>query len=1037
MSLYHYPRILSLLLFLIVALGATALGGMPRLEDPHLQGRFAMIFTYYPGASADRVESLVSEVIEKKMREESGVKVVTSTSRDGVSVVGVELADAVDDVAPVMSRLRDKLQEVNNLPPETSSPYFDDKRIYAMTAIVGLSWVGEGPINYALLGRHAKELENRLSSLSGTNFTHIHGLPNEQILVEVTPSKLASHGLRLRDVANRLRASDVNAGGGVLSGDSTRLSIQVAGEFNSLERIRDVTLKAIEGAGVVRLGDVADVRRGVANPPGQVAYLDGRYGVLVSANMHHEQRVDIWSEKAKAVLENYQAGLPTGVRAELVFDQSKYSQQRLSNLMGNLSAGVAVVLTVLIITLGWRAAVVAGAILPLASLSALSLLHFNGYQIHQMTVTGLIVGLGIMVDNAIVLTDSIQTMLLKGATRAEAVARTIRKFWMPLLGATSTTIIAFMPILIMEGPAGEFVGGISAAVIATLIASYFISLAIISALAGRIVKGKTDEEKAAGDQFHRSWWREGIELPKLSELFRSSVRRAIKCPRRAMILASALPLLGLIVAGQLHEQFFPAGERDQFGIRMILPSHASIEDTVAMVEKADALMREDPRVSSIYWNMGGNFPKYYYNLMSNNDNSPHFAEAMVTTTSVRDAADLVGKFQPLLNEKLPHAQTLVRKLEQGPPIEAPIEVRVQGPDFAVLHRLGEQIRAELAQVPRVTHTNTRLVAGTPRVLVAPREDALATLGMSAQSLADQLQTMVDGIPAGRLVEESHVVPVMVRLDKASRNDLSALRKMDVMPERPIANKEDYYGVPLTAVADISLEPVVATIPRRDGMRLNVVQGFIEREVLAEEIFPLLRSRMEKAGVVAPAGYTIDFGGEEEKRNDAVGNLMAKAGLLGVLMVIAIVLTFNSFRLAAVTFASAIQAAGLGLLCLYVSGYPLGFVVIVGMMGLVGLAINAAIVILTELKSDPKACAGDEEAIVHGVMSTSRHIISTTLTTLGGFLPLILAGGKFWPPFAIPIAGGAFLSMLVSFYFAPAAFAWFTNRKAFKQNENRT
>ncbi|MCK5576012.1 MAG: efflux RND transporter permease subunit, partial [Sphingomonadales bacterium] len=162
-----------------------------------------------------------------------------------------------------------------------------------------------------------------------------------------------------------------------------------------------------------------------------------------------------------------------------------------------------------------------------------------------------------------------------------------------------------------------------------------------------------------------------------------------------------------------------------------------------------------------------------------------------------------------------------------------------------------------------------------------------------------------------------------------------------------------------------------------------------------------------------------------------GNLLAKAGLLGVLMVIAIVLTFNSFRLAAVTFASAIQAAGLGLLCLYVSGYPLGFVVIVGMMGLVGLAINAAIVILTELKSDEGARAGDEEAIVRGVMSTSRHIISTTLTTLGGFLPLILAGGKFWPPFAIPIAGGAFLSMLVSFYFAPAAFAWFTNRKAFQ------
>ena len=317
------------------------------------------------------------------------------------------------------------------------------------------------------------------------------------------------------------------------------------------------------------------------------------------------------------------------------------------------------------------------------------------------------------------------------------------------------------------------------------------------------------------------------------------------------------------------------------------------------------------------------------------------------------------------------------------------------------------------------------------MLVNVNEDEAGIIGLSLRDVADQLRGGLDGEIGGSIIEATEEVPVRIRMGRAERSDINALENIQLEPRRGgKAQDGSYLGTPLSAVADVQLVPSVGNIPRRNSVRENAVHGVLENNLLPDVVFQKLQARLEAQGFTAPPGYKIEFGGESAERDRAMEQLMATAGVLAVIMLIAVVLTYDSFRLAGITFAAAIQAAGLGFFALWLTGFPRGFIVIVGAMGLVGLAINAAIVILSELKQNRASRAGDRDAVVAGVMSTGRHILSTTLTTVGGFTPLMLASAEFWPPFAITIAGGTFLSMVVSFYFAPAAFTLCAQRRAF-------
>ncbi|MBE8605505.1 efflux RND transporter permease subunit [Vibrio sp. OPT10] len=1013
-------RLLILMTALLMVSGISAFITLPRAEDPVIINRYANITTSFPGASAERVETLVTEVIENKLRELSEVKLVSSTSRPGVSIVTLELNDTITEPEPVWSQARDKLSDIESiLPAGAHSPDLDSDHTYAFTTIASLTWSGAGEPDRLTLGRYAKELAKRLRTLSGTEFVDEYGMPQEEIQISLRTADAAALGRSSANIAESLEGADAKNSAGELVSDYSRFGLEIKSELDSIERIKQVPIATDSNGHIIRMEDIASVKRGEKTPQDQIAIIDGEPGVIVAARMHPDLRVDNWTSRANALIGKFEQELPSNVKVTVLFNQQGYTETRLDDLGKSLMIGFGLILIVLFVTLGVRAAILVAISLPLTSLLTLSIMKMTGVPINQMSVTGLIVALGIMVDNAVVMVDTIQAYRLKGQQRAEATINALKHLWVPLLGSTLTTVLAFAPIILMPGASGEFVGGIAITVSFSLIGSYIISHTLIAGLATKLLPKQLSDVDKKG-QHH--WYMTGLRIPALTRWFSSSVRFGVTHPIITIALVLLVPFTGYWSMSQLTEQFFPPSDRDMFEIQVYMPPQASIYATKNTSEKIDDIIHRYPEVERIDWLVGANFPSFYYNLQARQNNAPYFSQAMVKTENFEQANTLIPELQKVLDKEVPQAQILVRKLNQGPPFTAPVELRVYGENLDTLKAIGEDVRLILAGVPHVTHTRETLQPGTPKVWLKVDEDTAKLNGISLNQFAGMLQTTLTGRESGSVIEGSESVPIRVRVADDAREDLSHLSNIRL----PISSDVYSTGINVSTLAELELTTSRGAITRRNGQRVNTIEGYIEAGVLPQTVLNEFQKRLESYQM--PSGYTIGFGGESAERDNSVNSLISNVAVVVVLMVLVVVMSFNSFRMSSIIFMVAGLAGGLGLLSVWIFGYPFGFTVIIAMLGIAGLAINAAIVILTELKLDEQASSGNVDAVVEAVMSCTRHISSTTITTVGGFMPLIIAGGGFWPPFAVAIVGGTVLTTLISFYFVPVVYHLMTKNQ---------
>ncbi|MBT9243018.1 efflux RND transporter permease subunit [Vibrio splendidus] len=1013
-------RLLILMTALLMVSGISAFMTLPRAEDPVIINRYANITTSFPGASAERVETLVTEVIENKLRELSEVKLVSSTSRPGVSIVTLELNDAITEPEPVWSQARDKLSDIESiLPAGSHSPDLDSDHTYAFTTIASLTWSGAGEPDRLTLGRYAKELAKRLRTLSGTEFVDEYGMPQEEIQISLRTADAAALGRSSANIAESLEGADAKNSAGELVSAYSRFGLEIKSELDSIERIKQVLIATDSNGHIIRMEDIASVKRGEKTPQDQIAIIDGEPGVIVAARMHPDLRVDNWTSRANALIGKFEQELPSNVKVTVLFNQQGYTETRLDDLGKSLMIGFGLILIVLFVTLGVRAAILVAISLPLTSLLTLSIMKMTGVPINQMSVTGLIVALGIMVDNAVVMVDTIQAYRLKGQQRAEATMNALKHLWVPLLGSTLTTVLAFAPIILMPGASGEFVGGIAITVSFSLIGSYIISHTLIAGLATKLLPKQLSDVDKKG-QHH--WYMTGLRIPALTRWFSSSVRFGVTHPIITIALVLLVPFTGYWSMSQLTEQFFPPSDRDMFEIQVYMPPQASIYATKNTSEKIDDIIHRYPEVERIDWLVGANFPSFYYNLQARQNNAPYFSQAMVKTENFDQANTLIPQLQKVLDEEVPEAQILVRKLNQGPPFTAPVELRVYGENLDTLKAIGEDVRLILAGVPHVTHTRETLQPGTPKVWLKVDEDTAKLNGISLNQFAGMLQTTLTGRESGSVIEGSESVPIRVRVADEARENLAHLSNIRL----PISSDVYSTGINVSTLAELELTTSRGAITRRNGQRVNTIEGYIEAGVLPQTVLNEFQKRLENYQM--PSGYTIGFGGESAERDNSVNSLISNVAVVVVLMVLVVVMSFNSFRMSSIIFMVAGLAGGLGLLSVWIFGYPFGFTVIIAMLGIAGLAINAAIVILTELKLDKEASSGNVDAVVEAVMSCTRHISSTTITTVGGFMPLIIAGGGFWPPFAVAIVGGTVLTTLISFYFVPVVYHLMTRNQ---------
>ncbi|OBS97001.1 acriflavin resistance protein [Vibrio tasmaniensis] len=1013
-------RLLILMTALLMVSGISAFMTLPRAEDPVIINRYANITTSFPGASAERVETLVTEVIENKLRELSEVKLVSSTSRPGVSIVTLELNDVITEPEPVWSQARDKLSDIESiLPAGSHSPDLDSDHTYAFTTITALTWSGAGEPDRLTLGRYAKELAKRLRTLSGTEFVDEYGMPQEEIQISLRTADAAALGRSSANIAESLEGADAKNSAGELVSAYSRFGLEIKSELDSIERIKQVPIATDSNGHIIRMEDIASVKRGEKTPQDQIAIIDGEPGVIVAARMHPDLRVDNWTSRANALISRFEQELPSNIQVNVLFNQQGYTETRLDDLGKSLMIGFGLILIVLFVTLGVRAAILVAISLPLTSLLTLSIMKMTGVPINQMSVTGLIVALGIMVDNAVVMVDTIQAYRLKGQQRAEATMNALKHLWVPLLGSTLTTVLAFAPIILMPGASGEFVGGIAITVSFSLIGSYIISHTLIAGLATKLLPKQLSDVDKKG-QHH--WYMTGLRIPALTRWFSSSVRFGVTHPIITIALVLLVPFTGYWSMSQLTEQFFPPSDRDMFEIQVYMPPQASIYATKNTSEKIDDIIHRYPEVERIDWLVGANFPSFYYNLQARQNNAPYFSQAMVKTENFDQANALIPELQKVLDKEVPQAQILVRKLNQGPPFTAPVELRVYGENLDTLKAIGEDVRLILAGVPHVTHTRETLQPGTPKVWLKVDEDTAKLNGISLNQFAGMLQTTLTGRESGSVIEGSESVPIRVRVADDERENLAHLSNIRL----PISSEVYSTGINVSTLAELELTTSRGAITRRNGQRVNTIEGYIEAGVLPQTVLNEFQKRLESYEM--PSGYTIGFGGESAERDNSVNSLISNVAVVVVLMVLVVVMSFNSFRMSSIIFMVAGLAGGLGLLSVWIFGYPFGFTVIIAMLGIAGLAINAAIVILTELKLDEQASSGNVDAVVEAVMSCTRHISSTTITTVGGFMPLIIAGGGFWPPFAVAIVGGTVLTTLISFYFVPVVYHLMTKNQ---------
>jgi multidrug efflux pump subunit AcrB len=1028
--LFRNPQIVWLIVITLLVTGVSCLYVMPRLEDPVLKPRVGVIGVTLPGADATELETSVVVPIEEWLQEFADIKKVRSNTRANVTNIVVELADRVAEPDTVWSAIERKLQANSiQLPDGCSAPELTIFPLKAFAAILAVKPSADQQNDSASLRsehRIALELKRRLLGLSGTESVEIFGAADEELAIRVAPELLAATGLSTGMIANQIADSRSLPGGDVQK-DGQRMSVEVQQDANAINRLQDLPIELPGTSKTSRLGDLASVTLSPIRPRSDVAIVDGRDAIVLGVMVDNQKRVDLWTDQCRIDIDRLLSESPEDFSIEPLFLQSDQIRERMDGLLRNLAIGTLAVVAIVFLFMGWRCMLVVAVTLPLSACVVVFGLRTLGIPIHQMSVTGLIVSLGLLIDNAIVMVEEVRSRIFQGKQPLEAITEATGHLRLPLLGSTLTTILTFLPIAMMPGPSGEFVGSLAISVILAISASLILAFTIVPPMVAFL------GIDSRGDGFLNY----GVRPGALGRLYRKSLEFTFRAPILGVLLGVALPVIGFWVSSKLPKQFFPATDRAQIQIELDLPTAANLESLRASVDRVSQIVRADSAIKHQHWFLGRSAPTFYYNVVPRRRSTPNYAQAFVDLESGDDVDSLVNRLQKKIDAEVLDARVVVRKLEQGPPFDAPVELRVLGEDIRVLEDVGNQLRGLLASHPQVTHTRADLGDKDPRLKLVVDSNLAAQNGVSDKSLSRFLFSSLQGTAAGEFVHQGRSVPARVLVDWSQRSVIDSLMGMPVAFSKPDPAKAKAPGasraaapvpVSLGAVADFRLDANVGTIIRHNGHRVNEVKAYLRAGVLPADALATLKEDLRTSDIALPAGYRLEIGGESEKRSEAISTLIANVAVIVALMIITLVAVLGSVRLALVIASVAGLVMGLAPLTLHSFGYPFGFMAIVGTMGLIGVAINDSIVVLAALREkflDPDAVWDVDqsvpEAMAEIVADRTRHILATTVTTMIGFLPLVLDGGKFWPPLAIVMSVGVGGATLLALYFTPSLY----------------
>ncbi|MCC6509854.1 MAG: efflux RND transporter permease subunit, partial [Pirellulaceae bacterium] len=774
-------RLLVLMLVTIVLAGLSSFLVLPRMEDPVLTQRAAIINTRLIGADADRVESLVTDKIIDEVREFAEVKEISSMSRPNVSTVAVTLKDTIYEVDEVWARIRDKISDLRpQLPSNATAPDVDVVEVRAFASIAALVWNSPNPPVYSVLRRLARDLEEEIRNVPNTESVELFGDPDEEILVEVEQAELAQLGLTVSELSAQVAGSDSKVPAGQMRGATQDMLLEVGGEFDSLSRIGRIPVRSTNSGQTSYLSDIARISKGVAQPPRSQALVDGLPAIMVASAVDPETRIDDWHTKLETALKNFQKRLPPDVKLERVFQQNGYVATRMNDLIQNLFISALTVFLVVFLMMGWRSSWIVGLALPLSSCLVFTGLRIAGIPLHQMSMSGLVIALGMLEGTAIIIVDEVQRRLREGESRLDAVKHGVSHMALPLFGSTITTVLSFLPIATMPGPSGEFVGTIGTSVILALCCSLALSFTIIPTLSALLSPSEPGPP---------TFWNIGFSNAWLSRIYLSSLRFCFKHPWLTALLGVLISLPGFLALPLFKVQFFPAADRNQFHVEIELSPDASLEETRQTAIRVRDLMLEDKLIERVDWVIGRSAPSFYYNMVGTVQDSPRYAQALVQSKTTYGNIPLIRRLQKRLNQEITNAQVRVRALEQGPPFDAPIELRIFGNDRDQLRMYGEHVREVLQKHPDVIQTKADLTDLLPKLVFDVNEEEAMLAGVDLSAIARQLDATLEGRLGGSILEGTEELPVRVRVASSKRDDLGKIGSIDILSERDGAGRK--------------------------------------------------------------------------------------------------------------------------------------------------------------------------------------------------------------------------------------------------------
>ena len=1006
MKLLEFPvrnfQFTIVLFVMLAALGVTSWFGIPRGEDPPLNVPSFTVVAVYPGASPADLERLVVRKVEERVDALDNVDKIESRVFDGVATINVEFDfsenpdDRYDEVIREMNALRPEL-------PEELARFTVEKITTLDVAIAQVALVSESA-PYHELDRLAEDLEDRLAALAGVRRAERWGVPEPRVDVALDLGRLSRLNLPPGRVLQAIGGESADLPAGRVEAGARVFNVKTSGSYETPEEVGATVVGANDGR-LVRVRDVASVTWGYEDSTYRALY-NGRRAVFVTVTQQEGQNIRVVRDRVWTVLDAFEQDLPSGVALERGFDQAENVSRRLSRLGIDLAIAIALVLITLL-PLGLRAAGIVMVSIPLSLLIGITLLYFTGFTINQLSIVGAVIALGLIVDDSIVVVENITRFLRAGHSRFEAAIEATRQIAVAVVGATATLILAFVPLLFLPGGPGQYIRSMPVAVIYTVLASPIVSLTIIPWLASRVLP----KQPSDGNRVLRAFER-GIHAT-----YAPLLDRALRHPWRALAAATAFVVAGVALLPFVGFSLFPKAETPQLYVNVTGPEGASIEATAAAARYADSVIRQRPNVRAVFTSAGRDNPRIYYNVIPRRDNpavgqlfvvlkefDPEHTPAMLDTLRAELAA-------------YPAARLELREFENGPPIDAPIAFRVHGRDLDTLRTIASRVERILEATPGTQYVDNPVRLQRTDLRVAIDRAKAGLLGVPTLEIDRTVRLGLAGVDAGVLREaDGDARDVVVRLAGYTRPTPETLDHLYVASVNGRLT-------PLRQVADVRFESDVPEIRRVNRERAVTLTSFVRTGYNTNRVTRQLLAELDSLEL--PQGYRIVAAGEIESRQESFGGV-GSAMIVATFMILAVlILEFKTFR-GTLIVASVIPLGVMGgILALLLTGNTLSFTAMIGFVALIGIEIKTSILLVDFTNQLRQRGMALEDAIRKAGEVRFLPIMLTSLTAIGGLLPLAIQGHALYAPLAWVIIGGLISSTLLARIVTPVLYKTWT------------